>query len=391
MQQEFVRDRVTVLAYGVLASFSVLLYGMGPVLTFLHDELGLSYTVTSLHSTLFAAGGAIAGGLLFHQLTRWQGRYRVVWTAAAATAAGAVLLLAGHTVAITLAAATLLGTVGTVVQTASQAVLADHHGPTRARALIESNIGASAAAVLAPLLLGLLHGTPLGWRAALLLPVAGFVALFVLGARQPLPEPVSPPPDSQHHFRRLPARYWVLAVLVALTVGLEFCIVFYGAELLTVKGFSSATAATVLSVFYAAMLAGRLAGSGLARQPGRTLGLTALALGVTTAGFLTFWLSEQLPVVLGGLVITGLGIANLYPLTLALAVAAAPGNTDKATAWTHLLAGPAMMLAPLVLGTLADHIGVLAAFTIEPVLLAAALVLLGAAAYHPRTQQPTHP
>lgn len=41
-----------------------------------------------------------------------------------------------------------------------------------------------------------------------------------------------------------------------------------------------------------------------------------------------------------GLFITGLGVANLYPLTLALA--AAPGQTDKANARTQLLIGAAV-------------------------------------------------
>jgi hypothetical protein len=39
-----------VLAYGALAAYTYCLYGLGPILAFLRDELHLSYTVTSLHS-----------------------------------------------------------------------------------------------------------------------------------------------------------------------------------------------------------------------------------------------------------------------------------------------------------------------------------------------------
>ena len=37
----------TWLAYGALASYAYCLYGLGPVLAFLHADLHLSYTVTN--------------------------------------------------------------------------------------------------------------------------------------------------------------------------------------------------------------------------------------------------------------------------------------------------------------------------------------------------------
>ena len=74
--------------------------------------------------------------------------------------------------------------------------------------------------------------------------------------------------------------------------------------------------------------------------------------------------------------VCGAGLANLYPLSLALTLAAAPGNGDTANARTQLLGGILVVAAPYLLGTLADHFGLHAAFTIEPVLIAAAALLL---------------
>jgi MFS family permease len=96
--------RVTVLAYTALAPYVFCLYGLGPILVFLHDELRLSYTLTSLHSALWAAG-TVLSGLVFARLTRLAGRVRLFWWSMAGTAAGALLFAVGHIVALTLLAA----------------------------------------------------------------------------------------------------------------------------------------------------------------------------------------------------------------------------------------------------------------------------------------------
>ena len=79
-----------------------------------------------------------------------------------------------------------------------------------------------------------------------------------------------------------------------------------------------------------------------------------------------------------GLFVCGLGIANLYPLSVALALAAAPGREDAANARTQLLSGALVIVAPYLLGSLADQAGLRAAFGVEPVLIAACALLLAA-------------
>jgi MFS family permease len=77
------------------------------------------------------------------------------------------------------------------------------------------------------------------------------------------------------------------------------------------------------------------------------------------------------------LFICGLGIANLYPLSLAITLAAAPEDgEDTANARIQLLIGVFDISAPFLLGSLADHVGLHAAFTIEPVRIGACAVLL---------------
>ena len=45
----FARDQLTWLAYLSLSAYAFYIYALGPVVAFLHQELYLSYTLTSLH------------------------------------------------------------------------------------------------------------------------------------------------------------------------------------------------------------------------------------------------------------------------------------------------------------------------------------------------------
>jgi MFS family permease len=79
---------------------------------------------------------------------------------------------------------------------------------------------------------------------------------------------------------------------------------------------------------------------------------------------------------IAGLFFCGLGVANLWPLSLALTLAAAPRNADAASARTQLVGGVFVIAAPYLLGSLSDHLGLHAAFTIEPVLIGICTLLL---------------
>lgn len=58
--------------------------------------------------------------------------------------------------------------------------------------------------------------------------------------------------------------------------------------------------------------------------------LLGLSLAVTLAGLVALWLPGGPVVAVFGPFATGLGIANQFPLALALTLTAPPGNTDAA-------------------------------------------------------------
>jgi MFS family permease len=250
----FRRDAPTLLCYGAVAGYAFWLYAFGPALALLRAELGFSYTLLGVYSALWSAGAAMVG-VSFAVIARRLCRAALLWCSAAAAIAGAALFAATHAVALTMLGAVLLGFAGTTLLTCTQAILSDQHGERRDRALTEANVGAAACAVLAPLLLGLLQGTPAGWRAAMGLPVVVLAGLYLRYRRLPLAPPAAGRPGGGR--ARLPLSCWLLASLVAAGVAAEFCLVYFGAELLTATGLRTAQAATAMSGFYLGILGGR--------------------------------------------------------------------------------------------------------------------------------------
>lgn len=124
------------------------------------------------------------------------------------------------------------------------------------------------------------------------------------------------------------------------------------------------------------ILAGRAAAVWLTRRAGRTVLLLWASLVVTAAGFLLFWLADLPVLAITGLFVCGIGVANLYPLSLALALATASDNGDAAQAAVQLLGGGFVIVAPFLLGSLADHVGLHAAFAVELVLIGVSGLLL---------------
>ena len=367
------RDGPTLLCYGALASYAFWLYAYGPALALLQAQLRFSDTLLGVYSALWSAGAALAG-VSFAPVARRLPRAAVLWSSAAGATAGAVLFTAARTVGLTLAGVVILGFAGTIMLTCIQAILSDRHGDQRDRALTEANVGAAACAVLAPLLLGLFQATPLGWRAALGLPVLALAGLYLRYRHEPLP--AAPPRRVAGRPERLSPSCWLLAGMVAVGIAIEFCLIYFGAEALAATGLGTAQAATAMSSFYLGILGARVGGAYLTRRAGRAVPLLYVSLAVTAAGFGLFWLAGQPVLAIVGLFICGLGVANLYPLSLALTLAAAAGNGDTANARIQLLGGVLVTAAPYLLGSLADRLGLHAAFTIEPVLIAAATLLL---------------
>ncbi|SCF26458.1 MFS transporter [Micromonospora saelicesensis] len=371
--ETFVRDSPTVLSYAALGCWTFWLYAFGPALTFLREEWGFSYTLLGVYQVLLAAGAALAA-VGFVWAARRLARGVLLWCSALATVIGAGLFTLGGGVPATLLGAVVLGLAGTTMLTVVQAVLSDRHGDRRDRALTEANVGAGASAVFAPLILGVLAASAVGWRATFALPAAVLLVLYLRYRRQPLP--AVPQPATPAGVGGLPLACWLFAVLTAVSSAIEFCLVYFGPQMLIHAGMSATAASTALSSNYLGILIGRLLGARLTRRPGRGVALLYASLAVTGPSFVLFWLTDQPVLAVLGLFLCGVGIANLYPLSLALTLGAAGGHEDRANARSQLILGVVAGVSPFLLGSLADRYGLVTAFALEPVLIGVCVLML---------------
>jgi fucose permease len=374
----FVRDRATWLAYLLSFYYAYVINILGPLTPFLRSELSLTYTLASLHFSAFAAGMLVAG-VSADRVTGRLGRRRTLWAGAFGMAGGVLVLLAARQAIVTITACFLMGAVGSWILAVYPAMLADRHGRLAAISFTEGTIAGGAGAAAAPILLGLLAYSSLGWRAALLLPILALIPLFLayrtepLAATAPAPRPLA---SSDRPTRSLPGAYWAYWSVLVTVISIEFCIILWIADFLrSERGLAPADAALAGALVLAAMLAGRIAGSRLL-QRFSPQGLLFASLAVTMVGFLLFWQVHNMGLVAVGLVAAGLGVANLYPTTLALAVGVAPGQPDQASARASLASGTAIIALPFLLGRIADQVGIAPAFALVGVLTLAAAALL---------------
>jgi MFS family permease len=105
---EFRRDRLTWVAYVLLAWFAYLQAAPGLVVAHLREELDLNYSTGGLVVAAFAAGSMVAG-VTSAPLERMLGRRTLLWSATALLGAGAIGLTAGHIVAVTVGSVLLMG------------------------------------------------------------------------------------------------------------------------------------------------------------------------------------------------------------------------------------------------------------------------------------------
>ncbi|MGI5204324.1 MFS transporter [Spirillospora sp. CA-108201] len=402
----------TLALYAALGCLGYLLTALGAILPQLREERGLPRAEAALYPSAFALGLVIVG-LVGHRLAARLGRCAIP-VALTALVGGAALLAASGGRLDTAAGALVLGLGGAgLVQLVPAALRAAHPGDGTIQ-IGEANAVSSAASVLSPILIGAALAHDLGWRTAFVVPPLLAAALLLLTRphRSPAPVPTTPlppatptpvlaaaptaapaastdaaptttaPVEAASSEGASGVGFWGRWVDLVLAVGVEFCMVFWAADFLgSVKGLGPGSAATLSAGFVLGMAVGRAVAGPVVRRGGRPDRLLAVTAAVGAGGFAVLWASPA-PVAVAGLVVTGLGVALLYPVILGQALAARPSEPVRAAARCALASGVAVGVAPLLLGALADLTTLRAAVFVAPVLL---LVLLARCGHRLRT------
>jgi MFS family permease len=367
---EFYRDRLTWVAYLMIAWFAYLQAAPGLVIGHLRDELNLNYSSGGLHVAAFAAG-SMAAGLISARAEGSLGRRAVIWSAAALMGAGTIGLTSGRIAEVTVGSTLVMGVGGGLLLSMIQAVLADHHGERRAVALAEANVAASIAYLLLIGVLSLAAALGAGWRVALLVSLAVPALTWLTNRRLAIDAPQPSYAEAQGH---LPGVFWIAAAMLFCTTAAEWCITAWGAIYVEdATDVRTDTAVALMAGFFGGVLAGRILGSRLARRhdPSRLLGG---ALAVAAAGFAILWPSRAAAQALAGLALLGIGLGNLFPMAVSVTVGLAPGLAALASGRAVAMSAFAVLLAPLAVGTLADATSLKTALGVVPVALILAAV-----------------
>ncbi len=229
---------------------------------------------------------------------------------------------------------------------------------------------------------GLVAGSLSPVRHLLGLSVIGLLVTLVAGRALLRCEPAVPPDrtDRTDRTERAPRRLDRRTRRLVVTFGLIAMCTAYGEGALADWGAlhleqdldaSPGMAAAGYSCFALAMTVGRLTGTTLLERLGRT---TTVVAGGTTAvaGMLLGSLAPSVWAALFGFAITGLGLANIFPVAVERA-GALGGPSGVATASTLGYGG--MLLGPPVIGFMADWFSLPAALTSVAALAAVAVLV----------------
>lgn len=372
------RDRATVLAYVGLGLLGFVLNGFGPVLSNLQDELGMTRSEVARYPSFYAVGWLVTSAV-GHRVMKRIGRNLALRLSAIGLGASAGLMGMALSEVMVGAAAIVMGAAGAVMMMVVQAFLSDHHGSSAVAAIAEANAVSSSAAIAGPLAIALAIAVGLGWAAGFAVPALVMGGLLGLGLGATIPRSVEPsvsladPPDIQSD------RWFGSWIAIVLVVALEFAFVFWATDYMeSIGGIAKAAAAALTAMFFIGMAVARALGVAVMRllDPRRRALLGALT--VSAVGFAIFWGSPFLagtPVWAAlGLLVAGVGVAYLFPLSFLGLVGVLVGGSDKASARASLGSGVAIGLAPLVLGVAADSLGLTRALLLIPLLILAAAV-----------------
>jgi fucose permease len=339
----------------------------GNIIPFLQEQFGLSYRVVSLHSSAVALG-VIAVGLTGDRIVARLGRKLSLRVGTLGVVAGAILLCIAPGPAFSIPSCILIG--ASLNPIIAPALLADLHGARRADAYAGQSIAASVFGITGPVLTGLFLWLGFGWRYPVFLGMAFGIGMLLWFRRED-------PPDGTTHAQggqqRLPAAFWAYWLLLASGCALEFSVLLWApAYLERVAGFSTSAAAALAAGFAVGVVIGRITlGFVVSRISGRVLLLGALCMAF--AGFLVYWGIAGPVGSIAGVLMLGLGVAPLYPLTMSFAVGVAGPAANKAAARLNSAFGAAILIAPIALGAIADEVGLAMAHLTLPFLICLAL------------------
>ncbi|WP_350274623.1 MFS transporter [Kribbella sp. HUAS MG21] len=370
-----------------LSAMGFVLAGMGACIAILARDLEEPTSRLALLSSGFAVGLLLVAVIGPRMLRRWS-IGSVLALGSVVCALGAILIAIATSYAVAIAGGLLVGLGGALLVLVAPLML---DGPAAASRLSRVNAVASGTGILAPLAIGTLDGLGPSGRYAMLAAAPPLLLLAVLTRRRrPASVPNDPAPEQDavpvlidsapavglgRKWRRVGRRVamdvgvgWLRVVLA---VSVEFCFVVWAVARLVATGLPTATAALLGSSFPIGMAVGRAIGPIQWRSWSPVLPSGALA----ALGTVLVSVFDAPAVVALGLVVAGLGVAPLYPVTVASLVATPGLSSARLAAVGAMASGTAILVAPAVLAVVARVVELRTAYLVTLPLLAVLFLL----------------
>jgi len=377
-QGQYRRDGFTWAAFGALGGFGFLNAIIGPALPYIRASEQISYVVGAAHQVAFAVGGGLAG-LFAARVKGRPGRAVTIRLGLVAAAVAGLGVGYGSQAAVTVVSALFVSLLGTSALIRLWAALSDAHAERRTVAMTEGEVSVSLGGIVAPLLVGGLAGTALGWRFAFVVGAAIVAVAVAVTAAVRIPPWLSNP--SAGPAGTATRSGWPMPTLVVVfaVVALEFSLSFWLASYLNDSvGLPRTLAAAMVAGLYAANLAGRLVASRLAHRM-TAARLLAVSIGVGLAGMPILLSATDAAEASVGIALVGAGIGATFPLTSSLHVAASSRQADTAVGQVLVVAAIGQILGPSIVAEIAQTAGLRIGLLILPTL---ALLAAGALARH---------
>jgi MFS family permease len=352
------------------AALGYLIYLLGSVNAFLAVALALTDTQAGLHSSAMAVG-TVGASLVAHRLDDRYGVRAVHLVALGGVALAGLLIVWAPAFALTLFASALLGVgCGLLLGHVNASVSA----VGGSRALIQftrATLVSMLFAMSVPVVVGVGVSIGAGWQ-AVVVPAIALVGIAAVASRGRASlgavEPVA--------HGRLPRAFWLPWLLIVLVVCVEFSVLFWAAFMVERStGASLADATLTLTVFLAGVILARMVVAADAIGRSDPLWLLCISLVLCGIGTLLVWASTDYVLSAAAMLLGGVGLGVLYPVSASVTLAIAPSEPALASGRVVMASGVSLLLAPVVLGVTADLIGVVTAWLLIPGTCVAALLL----------------
>ena len=368
--------------------FSVLITVLGLITNIFHTLVdrvalarGMEATAAGLLISVMALG-SLSSVILSSALADHVGKRRVILVALLILATGLYLLSIQGSFLLLLAALFLYGFGFSPSEAMSSAVLTDEN-PRRASAWMNvAQAGFSLGAIAGPVIAAafvLARGSYHGLFLLCCLLVLAFSAVILVTARGRLGIPRHGQRPPMNMFSVLKERrFRYLALMIFLYLGYESISPVYAKQLFLASGASETMASLMISLFWGAMIVGRLVGTMLTGKEMQSIrAFTAVAF----LGLLLLVVGTSMPVRIAGIALVGLGCGPVWPMLVVLAARLFPERSGSAIGMMMLSCVVGITLFPTLIGTLPRNL------TVTFVLCAVLAALVFLVSHHARSEE----